>query len=363
MSLRMLGTALSATLLAAAANAPAQSNTDAPFGTWDKTVPMEAPKGWKAPHTAWGDPDLRGNWPIDYLGQTPRTRPPQFGTRAVLTDEEYKSALNSAEAQLDRYAQEDKVGKMGMGHWTERGLPLRQTSLMTYPLDGRLPDATPEGQKLAAAGKSSWTEEVFNWTDDFNLYDRCITRGMPGSMLPGAYNSGIEVWQAPGVVAIKLEMIHETRMVWLDGRAAPPPEVQYWLGFSRGHWEGNSLVIETTNFKPGSSLGNSDNTRKPVPNSDRMKVMERLTPTGPNTIQYEAWVDDPEMLTGPFKYDFPWRRNTDYVQYEYACHEGNEQFRGYIEGRSTNPRLVAKRDAAVEARDSGHPVEIHPATQ
>ena len=362
MSLRIFGFVLAAPLLMSAAQSAAQDTAETPFGIWDKAVPMEAPKGWKVPRTAWGDPDLRGEWPVDYLAATPRQRPASFGTRAELTDEEYAAALKNANAQLDQYAQEDKVNKMGMGHWTERGRPLRQTSLMTYPLDGQLPPATPEGQKLAAAGKSSWTEEVFNWTDDFNLYDRCITRGMPGSMLPGAYNSGIEVWQAPGLVAIKLEMIHETRMVWLDGRAAPPPDLQYWLGFSRGHWEGNSLVIETTNFMPGSSLGNSGNTAKPVPNSDRMKVMERLTPTGPDTIQYEAWVDDPVVLTGPFKYDFPWRRNPGYVQYEYACHEGNEQFRGYIEGRSTNPRLVEKREKAVEARDEGHPIDIHPSS-
>ena len=341
-----------------AARVAAQTAPADPFGTWDPPSAVAPQGGWKVPHTPWGDPDLRGNWPIDYLAQTPRERPARFGTRAELTDEEYKAALAAADAQLQTYNQEDKVGKMGMGHWTERGEPLRQASLMTYPLDGRMPPATPEGQKRAAAGKSSWTEQVFNWVDDFNLFDRCITRGMPGSMLPGVYNSGIEVWQSPGIVAIRLEMIHETRIVHLDNRPAPPPALQYWLGYSRGHWEGNSLVIETTNFRPGSSLGNAL-TAKPVPNSDQLKVMERLTPTGPDTIQYEEWAEDPVVLTGPIKYDFPWRRNTGYQQYEYACHEGNEQFRGYIEGRGTNPRLVAKREAAVKARDDGEPVQIH----
>jgi hypothetical protein len=355
MSLRHIGAALAAPLLFAAVHSAA---ADTPFGTWDKLDSVVQP-GWKVPRTAWGDPDLRGNWPIDYLSPTPRVRPASFGTRAELTDEEYKAALASAQAQLETYGQEDKVGKMGMGHWTERGKPLRQASLLTYPLDGRLPAMTPEGERRAAQMKSSWTEEVFNWTQDFNLFDRCITRGLPGSMLPGAYNMGIEVWQAPGIVAIKLEMIHETRIVHL-GESAPPPQIRNWLGYSVGHWEGDSLVIETTNFIPGSGYGNVGTSPKPVPNSDQQRMIERLTPTGPDTIQYEAWVDDPVVLTGPFKYSFPWRRNTDYVQYEYACHEGNEQFRGYIEGRGTNPRLVAKRAAAVASREAGQPVNLHP---
>ena len=143
MSHRIFGFALAAPLLLFAAHTAAQSaeqpTAETPFGVWDKVVPMEAKKGWKVPRTAWGDPDLRGEWPVDYLAATPRQRPAAFGTRAELTDEEYQAALKNAEAQLTQYAQEDKVGKMGMGHWTERGRPLRQTSLMTYPLDGQLP--------------------------------------------------------------------------------------------------------------------------------------------------------------------------------------------------------------------------------
>jgi len=361
MRLRFAGAALAVPLLLAGVHAAAQSPASStPFGTWDKPDPAMAKSGWKVPRTPWGDPDLRGQWPIDYLAQTPRQRPASFGTRNVLTDEEYKAALQRAEFQLDEYKNEGKANKLGMGHWIERGLPLKQASLMTYPPDGRLPPMTAEGKKRAAASKSSWSEQVFNWVDDFNLYDRCITRGMPGSMLPGNYNSGISVWQSPGYVAIKLEMIHETRIIPLDGRGAPPKPVRTYLGYSTGHWDGDALIIETTNFLPGSSLGNSGGFAKPVPNSEQMTILEKLTPTGPDTIHYEAWIDDPEVLIGPIKYDFPWRRNPEYVQYEYACHEGNEQVRGYIEGRSDNPRLVAKREAAVKARDEGHPVDIHP---
>ena len=234
---------------------------------------------------------------------------------------------------------------MSMGHWTERGRPLRQTSLLVLPENGQMPAPTEEGRRLAALDKTSWNHNEFNELDDFGPFDRCISRGLPGSMLPGAYNMGIEVWQSPGIVGIKLEMIHETRIVHLDGRAPPPEDVRNWLGYSIGHWEGDTLVITTTNFEPGSSLGG-------VPNSTEMVMVERLTPTSANEIRYEATVTDPVVLTAPFKYDFPWRRNDDYVQYEYACHEGNVQIRGYILGTGTNPKVIAMREAAVEARDN-----------
>ncbi len=318
-------------------------------------TPAPSPAGWKAPRTPWGDPDLRGNWPIDYLAQTPRQRPAHFGTRAQLTDQEYEAALKNAQAQLDLYAREEKAGKMGMGHWIERGKPLRQASLITEPADGRMPPMTPEGERLAAQQKSSWTEEKWEWVDDFNTFDRCITRGMPSSMLPGNYNSGIEIVQAPGYVAIRLEMVHETRIIPLDGRSAPAKAIHGWLGYSRGHWEGDALVIETTNFVPGVPIGNVGNSARPVPNSDRMRIVEKLTPTGPDSIRYEAWIEDPVVLTAPFKLDFPWQRNDDYMIYEYACHEGNIQLRGFIEG--TSPKLEAKRAAKWKALQAAQALE------
>ena len=314
---RLLATLLALGSLAMPAAASAEDQED-------------AEPGWTAPRTEWGDPDLRGKWPIDIVGQTPRERPKHFGTRAELTDEEYEAAFTEAQRQLDRYQEEDKANLMGMGHWAERGYPLRQTSLIMEPADGRYPPMTEEGARLAAQQKSSWTETVFDWVDDLSVWDRCITRGMPGSMLPGAYNGGIEIFQAPGILAISLEMIHDTRVVYLDGRPAPPPGVTSWLGFSRGRWEGETLVIETTNISPGGHIGNVGNSPRPVPNSAAMKITERLTPTGPDNIRYEAWIEDPVVLTAPFKLDFPWTRNEDYGMFEYACHEGNISVRDYI---------------------------------
>lgn len=305
------------------------------------------PAGWEVPRTAWGDPDLRGKWPIDYLAGTPRERPAEYGTRRFLTDEEYAAAFESAEALIGRYEAEDEADMMAMGHWNERGHPLRQTSLIMEPANGQI-SMTEEGQQRVANQKTSWNTYVFEDMDDFGPFDRCLTRGMPGSMLPGAYNMGIEVFQAPEYVAISLEMIHETRMVYLDGREPPPPEVQYDLGFSVGHWKGDTLVIETTNFRPMLSNGNSE----------QMRIVEHLTLKNPDQIHYEAWVEDPVVLAEPYKLDFPWVRNDDYGMYEYACHEGNVQVRGYI--MATSPRYADERAAAWRARgeepESGVPV-------
>ena len=305
---------------------------------------------WQVPRTEWGDPDLTGNWPIDYLAQTPRVRPAHMGTRAELTDEEYEAALRNAREQQSWIEQEGEANKMGMGHWIERGLPLRQNSLIVEPANGRYPPMTEEGARLSEKQKSSWTEEVFVWRDDFSPFDRCITRGMPSSMLPGNYNGGIEVWQSPGYAAIRLEMIHETRIIPLGTKEAPPEPVKSWLGFSRGHWEGDALVIETTNFIPGVPIGTVDGAQRPVPNSDKMRIIEKLTPTGPDSIRYEAWVEDPVTLVEPFKLDFPWKRNSDYEQFEYACHEGNVQFRGYI--TATSPYLADYREKLWAEREA-----------
>jgi hypothetical protein len=143
-------------------------------------------------------------------------------------------------------------------------------------------------------------------------------------------------------------MIHETRMVYLDGRDPPPTDMHYDLGYSIGHWEGDTLVIETTNFRPMMSGGNSD----------QMRIVEHLTMKNQGQIHYEAWVEDPVVLTGPYKLDFPWVRNDDYGMYEYACHEGNVQVRGYI--MSTSPRFAEQRAATWRSRgeepESGVPV-------
>ncbi len=300
------------------------------------------PPGWEVPRTDWGDPDIRGKWPIDYLAGTPRTRSSRYGNRRFYTDREYQEIFYDAEDAMARYEEEEDANMMAMGHWNERGLPLRQTSLTLEPANGQMPPLTEEGRRRAAGVKNSWNTEVFDSMDDFGIWDRCLTRGMPGVMLPGAYNMGIEIFQAPDQVAITIEMVHETRIVYLDGRDPPPANMQFDLGYSIGHWEGDTLVIETTNFRPFMS-------ESPAPNSDQLHITERITLKNPDQIHYEAWVEDPVIMEGAYKLDFPWVRNEDYGMYEYACHEGNVQVRGYI--MSTSPRFEAERQAAWAARE------------
>ena len=304
-------------------------------------------KSWTAPRTPWGDPDLRGTWPLDGVGRTPMQRLPAYGTRAMLTDEEYEAALAEADKLAREPERENKANKLGSGNWFERGRPLRQTSLIVEPANGRVPPMTELGKARAAAMKSSWSSSTFDTLADFNSLDRCITRGMPASMVPFPYNNGVRIFQSPGYVVIQLEIVHETRIIPLDGRARLPGTMETWLGSSRGHFEGNTLVIETANFNGEAPMVIVGPTNQPVPTSKAMRIVERLTPTGPDTIQYEATISDPETLTAPFKMAFPWTRNEKYELFEYACHEGNIQLRGFI--GSTSPRFAKKREEAFKA--------------
>jgi hypothetical protein len=263
-------------------------------------------------------------WPVDHMNGTPLQRPPQFGERRYLTDEEFAEREANMAALNARYDDEIAGNKMNMGHWVEMGDPTRLTSLIFEPADGRIPPLTPEGEARSASMTSSWSDIPFEWIDDFNALDRCITRGLPASMFPFMYNSGIEIVQGPGVVAIRLEIIHETRVIPVDGRPPLAPEIRQWLGESRGRWEGDTLVIETANFNGLSPMIIVGPGAKPIPTSHSLRIVERLTRTGPDAIEYEVAVEDPETIVGPWTAAVPWKLDPEYEIYEYACHEGNE---------------------------------------
>jgi hypothetical protein len=182
---------------------------------------------------------------------------------------------------------------------------------------------------------------VFETPDDFNSLDRCITRGLPASMIPFPYNNGVRIFQSPGYVVIQLEIVHETRIIPLDGSPHIPNRMQTWLGDSRGHFEGNTLVIDSSNFNGGSPMAIVSSRATSVPTSTQMHVVERLTPIDHDHIQYEMTVTDPDILTAPWKMSFPWTRNDKYEFFEYACAEGNEQTGNYI--KATSPRFAAAR--------------------
>jgi hypothetical protein len=272
------------------------------------------PPKWTPALTPWGDPDLTGVWPITHLNGTPVQRPPEFGERHLLTDQEF------AKRQADLAANRIRLA----GAWAEVGDANRLTSLVVDPPNGRLPALTDEGKRRAATMTSSWSDMLFASVHDFNSLDRCITRGMPASMFPFMYNSGVEIMQAPGYVVIRFELIHETRVVPLDGRPRPGTAIRPWLGEPRGRWEGRTLVVETTNFNGRTPMLIVGPGGVGIPTSESLRVVERFARVDENTIEYEMTVEDPVVLTRPWKAAFPLKRDSDYYLFEYACHEGNQ---------------------------------------
>jgi hypothetical protein len=187
---------------------------------------------------------------------------------------------------------------------------------------------------------------VWDAPEDFDVWDRCITRGLPASMGPYRYNNGMEIIQAPGYVVLNLEMIHEARMIPVDGRAKVSPAIKQWLGESRGRWEGNTLVIETTNFKAGASMTNIGVAGSPqgnrIPTSEQMTITERITRLNNDDILYEITTEDPTILTKPWTARFPLKNDPSYEWWEYACHEGNTAIPNFITSSRAERAEAAK---------------------
>jgi hypothetical protein len=284
-------------------------------------------KKYTPPKTSWGDPDLQGQWPA--TANIPMQRPANFGTRAYLTDEEFAQRQKQAQTQSEADSEEFAPSSGGAAnvsinppsYWQERGRPDHQASLVVDPPNGRIPPLTPEGEKFVKSQRgglgpgSHFPDKVDSW-EDFDAYSRCITRGMLSSMLPTLYNFGNQIMQAPGTVVIRNEMIHETRVVPLDGRPHVGKGVTSYMGDSRGHWDGNTLVVETTNFNDRTGAAGAFF-------SDAAKVTERFTRTGPKDLSYDVTINDPKTWTAPWTIHMPYHLDPSYVIYEYACHEGN----------------------------------------
>jgi hypothetical protein len=298
------------------------------------TTPQPVP-GFVQPKTPWGDPDLQGFWPgVDMVG-VPLQRPARFGTRNVLTDQEFaqravdlKAEQESLVAEIDVFTADVttpcaiRCPTSPAPHWQETGKPSRQASLIIDPPDGRQPPLSAEGQQRQASAQAEQRarrerlqgREADSYTDR-SLYDRCITRGPLGSLLPTIYNNGNEIVQGPGFVVIRHEMIHEARVVPLDGRPHVGSSVKSYMGDSRGWWEGNTLVVETTNLNGRTGIGGNGGGQT----SERLKLTERFTLLDKDTLQYQVTIDDP----GTWTLAFPWKREPVYGMFEYACHEGN----------------------------------------
>jgi hypothetical protein len=310
----------------------------------------QTPLKWVQPKTPWGDPDLQGNWPGN-MG-VPMQRPQNLGERTTLTDAEFAQreaqAKRQSEADSQAFATSDTRPGIGPpSYWTERGKPTRQTSLIVDPPNGRLPALTAEAEryrKEARGGKGlpgEWKGEADSY-DDLNIYYRCITRGLLGSMIPVVYNNGNQIVQAPGYVVLRNEMIHEARVIPLDGRSHVNPKIQSFMGDSRGHWEGNTLVVETTNFTDKVAIGSNGAGYPGDPgyHSDQLKIVERFTRVSDNQLEYRATVIDPKTWTQPWTMLIELNRDDKYQFLEYACHEGNYAMEDILSGARASEKGV-----------------------
>jgi hypothetical protein len=286
-----------------------------------------AAKTWVQPKTPWGDPDLQGTWTDDDCIGTPMNRPANFGNRPYYTEQELADREKLIEKRhetdlVETVAPGARVGTGPPGHWGESARrPCKQTSLVVDPPDGQTPALVPEAvdrPKGEAATNNTPKADTYL---DFSTYIRCITRGVVGSIYPVVYGNGQEIVQAPGYVSIMQEMVHEARVIPMDGRPHASAKIRTYMGDPRGHWEGNTLVVETTNFLGGQTSVTANGWGTPT--SDALKLVERYTRVGPNEMRYEVTVDDPNTYVRPFKIGFPLTQEPGYRNFEYACHEGN----------------------------------------
>jgi hypothetical protein len=309
----------------------------------ETTAAAYVDKSWKPPRTSWGHPSFEGNWSTDDFRGVPVTRPPAQGNRTSLTAEEFAKRAQEIESGRDF--------SVNVGTFLRHEFGLRTfgyTSMIIDPPNGQLPKLTPAAEAAAAAQtRGTFGPGPFDDFDDFSLYDRCITRGVIGSILPVIYGNGVRIAQNPESVAISYEMIHDTRIIPLDGRAPLDSGIRQWMGSARGRFEGDTLVVETTNFTSRTSVGSNGGG---VPNTEQLKITERLTRVDPAMIEYVATIDDPGAFTAPWTLRVMLTSSPGYEVLEYSCHEGN----GAV-GHSLSGERVYEKQVA-EAKAKGLPI-------
>jgi hypothetical protein len=290
-------------------------------------------KTWTQPRTPDGQPDLQGFWTNSTL--TPLERPSELVGKQVLTEQEAAEYQRRVQEQADA-TPPGVLGRALGGYWFERGEVVagRRSSLIVDPPDGRIPPLTPAAQKLAAARAQERNLHPADGPEDRSLQERCLLWGSAGPpMLPGPYNSNYQIVQSPGYVMIFVEMIHDARIIPLDGRPHLGPEIRLWLGDPRGHWEGNTLVVDTTNFTGKTAFRGS---------GENLHLIERFTRTDADTIRYEFTVDDPATFTRSWKAEIPMRKTQGPI-YEYACNEGNYSLADILKGARVEEKRATEK--------------------
>jgi hypothetical protein len=294
-----------------------------------RTVPAEQTaaavrdRNWRPPRFSWGDPNLEGTYTSRDMQGIPLERPEQFGTRQFLTPEEFRERLTSGPggfaAFVDQQAEDENRLALSALDSTERGTRVfGYTSYIIEPDHGRLPPMTEEGQRRSR--RTGQANGPFYTTEDFSFYDRCISRGVTGSIMPSLYGDAMRIVQSPTEVAISYEMLHDTRIIPLDGRAQASPGVQQYMGSSVGRFEGDTLVVETTNFTDELAVAR-------MPHSEDLELIERFTRIDPDMIDYVVTVEDSRTYTAPWTFRMTLTTQPGYEVLEYSCHEGNNFIR------------------------------------
>ncbi len=293
------------------------------------------------PRTGWGAPDLQGVW--DFRTITPLQRPEDLGDKAFLSEEEAaqreQRAVDRAVRLWNRDAQRTEAGGNVGGYnnfWMDQGtrvIGTRRTSLVIDPPNGRLPAVTDQGRARSAAGRGSFGSEIPASFTDLSNADRCIMGFNAGPPItPGGYNQNVQIFQTPDHVVLLTEMVHTVRVVPLDGRPALDDSVAQWSGVSRGRWEGDTLIVETTNF---------DTDRNWRGSSTTMNLEERFTRVDADNLEYEYTVTDPDTWEAKWTVNLPMVRN-DLPVFEYACHEGNYAMETMLTGARDDERKAAE---------------------
>jgi len=286
---------------------------------------------WAPPKLPWGHPDLEGIWTSDDMRGVPMARPAQYGSRRNLTDQEF-----AARAQERADARKVDNARTGTFRNEEGSRDFGYTSLIIEPADGRMPALTAEA-RTRPAPRGTAGLGPFNTIDDFSLWDRCITRGLAGSWLPVVYGNGTRIMQTADTVIIAHEMVHEARVIPLDGRPHVGSGLRQMMGDSRGHWEGNTLVIETTNFTDRIAANGGG-----VRFSEAMKTTERITRIDPQMVEFEIRVEDPKTYAAPWTLRMTLTSQPGYEIYEYGCHEGNRSVANSLSGEREYERQAAE---------------------
>ena len=296
-------------------------------------VAVASREPYTVPRTPWDTPDLQGVWTGDAAHGIPLERPEDLADTETLTSEEAAARRERGTlGSIWGYEREWRDTTLGY----VKSAPSMQVAMVIDPPDGRLPAMTEKGRErvaAAAAARVSYTRRLAEGPEDLTPYVRCITRGLPGMMMPGIYNNGLQIIQSPGFVAVQKEMVHETRVIPTAARPALGPDLKQWLGDSRGHWDGDTLVVETANFNGRASYRGA---------GESLKLTERYTRVGPETLEYQFTIDDPTIWTQPWTGMFHFvRDDSQYELVEYACHEGNYGMSNILSGARAREREAA----------------------